>query len=66
MNKKRDIFVNLPTRYGKSLIYQALTLCFDVLNITERIQEYRCGNITTHQFDERSSPESPECVTSFF
>ena len=30
MKKKLDVFVNLPTAYGKSLIYQALPLVFDV------------------------------------
>ena len=37
MNQKRDIFVNLPTGYGKSLINQDLPLsvCFVVLNIRE-------------------------------
>ena len=30
MKKKVDIFVNLLTGYGKSLIYQALPLVFDV------------------------------------
>ena len=29
INQKRDIVVNLPTGYGKSIIYQALPLIFD-------------------------------------
>ena len=29
INQKRDIVVNLPTGYGKSIIYQALALIFD-------------------------------------
>ena len=30
--KKTDLFVNLPTGFGKSLIYQAMLLIFDVLH----------------------------------
>ena len=29
VSKKRDVFVNLPTGFGKFLIYQALPLVFD-------------------------------------
>ena len=29
--KKKDVFLNLPTGYGKSLIYQALPTAFDAL-----------------------------------
>ena len=30
-NKGKDVFVNLPTGYGKSLIYPALPTVFDTL-----------------------------------
>ena len=30
MDKKKAVFINLPTGFGKSLIYQALPLVFDV------------------------------------
>ena len=32
MVDKKDVFVNLPTRFGKSLIYQALSFVFDDVN----------------------------------
>ena len=34
---ERDLFVNLPTGYGKSLIYQALPVVFDNLSNSEHV-----------------------------
>ena len=34
VNKKTDLFINLPTGYGKSLVYQALPLVFDTVHGT--------------------------------
>ena len=34
VNKKTDLFINLPTGYGKSLVYQALPLVFDTVHRT--------------------------------
>ena len=31
MEKQRDVFINLPVGFGKSLIYQALPLVFDAM-----------------------------------
>ena len=39
---KKDVFVNLPTGFGKSLIYQALPFVFDHVNKSTVCGEERC------------------------
>ena len=34
--EKGDVFINLPTGFGKSLVYQSLPIVFDVLNGNSR------------------------------
>ena len=34
VNKNTDLIINLPTGYGKSLVYQALPLVFDTVHGT--------------------------------
>ena len=36
VKEKKDIFVNLPTAFGKSLIYQALPLVYSCLQSTDQ------------------------------
>ena len=36
VKEKKDIFVNLPTGFGKSLIYQALPLVYSCLQSTDQ------------------------------
>ena len=38
INEKKDVFVNLPTDAGKSLIYQALPKLFDVKLVVDIYQ----------------------------
>ena len=37
VKEKRDIFINLPTGYGKSLVYQALPLSLITYSINKDI-----------------------------
>ena len=41
--KKTDVFVNLPTGYGKSLIYQALPFVYDSMIFEAAGQHCCCG-----------------------
>jgi len=38
VDKKKDVFINLPTGFGKSLIYQALLIVFNITrNSTDHV-----------------------------
>ena len=44
VEKQRDVFIDLPTGFGKSLIYQALPLVFDAMHgegMKDRVQKLR-------------------------
>ena len=59
VDKMKDVFVNSPTGFGKSLICQCLPLVLDVTrNITKRILVPSC--FATCEFRERSSGKPPE------
>ena len=42
--KKTDVFINLPTGYGKSLIYQALSFVYNsILDLKLLVTDCCCG-----------------------
>ena len=49
VQKKNDVFVNLPTGYGKSLIYQAVPFVCD--SIFEAAAQYCCGFTTCKSYE---------------
>ena len=51
VNKKTDLFINLPTGYGKSLVYQALPLVFDTVHGT--VGQIVGGCLTACEFNGR-------------
>ena len=56
LQKKIDAFVNLPTGYWKSLIYQALPFVYDL--ILEAAGQYCCCGFAACQSYERLARQS--------
>ena len=54
VEEKKDVFVNLPTGFRKSLIYQALLLVYSCLQSTVE-KKYNRRDFSTDKSDERSS-----------
>ena len=43
VQKKTDVFINLPTGYGKSLIYQALSFVYNSIFLKLLVTDCCCG-----------------------
>ena len=56
VQKKTDVFVNLPTGYGKSLIYQAVPFVYDT--IFEAAGQYCCCGFAACKSYERPGRQS--------
>ena len=54
---KRDVFVNLPTGFGKSLVFQALPFIYDCV---ANQHGHSCCHITVVKPYNRSSRQSPK------
>ncbi|KAJ7360172.1 hypothetical protein OS493_018162 [Desmophyllum pertusum] len=55
-----DVFVNLPTGFGKSLIYQALDAVGFQRDRNVHYGSYCCGRFSTGESDERPGGKSQE------
>ena len=72
VEERKDAFVNLPTGFGKSLLYQALPLVFDLTSQSQEpghIDCRRClglkaANISSLEDGERTRVESGEIFLS--
>ena len=60
--KKTDEFVNLPTGYGKSLIYQALSFIYD--SIFEAAGQYYCCGFAACKSYERPGRQTSKSWNS--
>ena len=54
--KGRDVFVNLPTGYGKSGIFEAIPLCYDYLRNEEACRRYPNSDSRRTKCDVRRGP----------
>lgn len=65
LQAERDIFINLPTGFGKSLVFQALPLILDyVSDQLSRSRTCSCRRIPVSQPNQRSSQEPQRVATS--
>ena len=62
VQKKTDAFVNLPTGYGKSLIYQAVPFVYD--SIFEAAGQYCCCSFAACKSYERPGRQTGKSLNS--
>ena len=60
VQKKTDVFVNLPTGYGKSFVYQALPFVYD--SIFEAAGQYCCCGFAACKSYERPGRQTGKFV----